>query len=109
MDGARLGASRFAALRLVTLPLARSGIVIGAAFAFITAFDEATVSAFISSFEGKTLPKKMFEGIDWELSPVIAAVASLLTLISILLVLLLAVMRRHTGLSRSRSAPETQP
>jgi mannopine transport system permease protein len=104
-----LGASRFEALRLVTLPLVRSGIVVGAAFAFITAFDEATVSAFISSFEGKTLPKKMFEGIDWELSPVIAAVASLLTLVSILLVLLLAMMRRNPGLSLRGSVPETHP
>jgi mannopine transport system permease protein len=104
-----LGASRFTAIRLVTLPLARSGMVIGAAFAFITAFDEATVSAFISSFEGKTLPKKMFEGIDWELSPVIAAVASLLILLSILVVLLLAVVRRSTGVSTPRFAPDTSP
>jgi mannopine transport system permease protein len=104
-----LGASRFAAIRLVTLPLARSGIVIGAAFAFITAFDEATVSAFISSFEGKTLPKKMFEGIDWELSPVIAAVASLLTVISILVVLLLAVLRRSAGATMPRSEPAANP
>ncbi|MEJ0015936.1 MAG: ABC transporter permease [Acetobacteraceae bacterium] len=91
-----LGASRFAAIRLVTLPLARSGIAVGAAFAFITAFDEATVSAFISSFEGKTLPKKMFEDIDWSLSPVIAAVGSLLTLVSILTAILLALLRSGT-------------
>ena len=106
-----LGASRFASIRLVTLPLARPGMMIGAAFAFITAFDEATVSAFISSFDGKTLPKKMFEGIDWELSPIIAAVASMLTLISVLVVLLLAVLRwtaqpRIPPPARNRPSPE---
>jgi mannopine transport system permease protein len=102
-----LGASRLAAVRLVTLPLARSGMMIGAAFAFITAFDEATVSAFISSFEGKTLPKKMFEGIDWELSPVIAAVASMLTVISILVAVLLAILRRSERPSRFDPRPQT--
>ncbi len=98
-----LGASRFASIRLVTLPLIRSGIATGAAFAFITAFDEATVSAFISSFDGKTLPKKMFEGMDWELSPIIAAIASLLTLMAILVVLLLTFLRSRARPLRRQS------
>lgn len=104
-----LGASRFDALRLVTLPLARSGILVGAAFAFITAFDEATVSVFISSFEGKTLPKKMFEGIDWELSPVIAAVASLLTALSLLVVLVAGLARRHPDAPAAGPPPTLSP
>jgi mannopine transport system permease protein len=89
-----LGASRFGAMMRILLPLARPGILVGAAFAFITSFDEVTVAFFISTAEVKTLPKKMFEGIEWELSPVIAAVSTLLTVVSLALVLLLALASR---------------
>lgn len=88
-----LGASRFAVLARITLPLALPGVLIGAAFAFISSFDEATVSFFISTSSGKTLPKKMFEGIEWELSPVIAVVSTLLTLASLALVVVITVVR----------------
>lgn len=98
-----LGAPVSSVLARVTLPLALPGIVIGAAFAFISSFDEATVSFFVSTSSGKTLPKKMFEGIEWELSPVIAVVSTLLTLISFALVLLIAAVR---GLRRG-AAPQT--
>jgi mannopine transport system permease protein len=93
-----LGATRFAAFAHVTLPLARSGILVGAVFAFITSFDEATVAFFLSTADAKTLPKKMFEGIEWELSPIIAAVSSLLMLVSLALVLLAVLLRRRTPL-----------
>ena len=99
-----LGAPLWVAILRVTMPLALPGIVIGAAFAFITSFDEATVSFFVSTASGKTLPKKMFEGIEWELSPVIAAVSTLLTLISLALVVVLAVAR---GMDRRGSAEKT--
>ena len=89
-----LGASMRMSLWRVTLPLALPGILVGAAFAFITSFDEATVSFFVSTASGKPLPKKLFEGIEWELSPVIAAVSSLLTLISLALVVLLEFGRK---------------
>lgn len=95
-----LGAPLPSVLARITLPLALPGIAIGAAFAFISSFDEATVSFFISTPGGKTLPKKMFEGIEWELSPVIAVVSTLLTLISFALVLLIAAVR---GLRRGAS------
>ncbi|PZQ50677.1 MAG: ABC transporter permease [Rhodovulum sulfidophilum] len=92
-----LGASRRAAIFLVTLRLALPGILIGALFAFITSFDEATVSYFVSASDAKPLPKKMFEGMEWELSPIIAAVATMLTVLSFAIVALLAVLRRRSG------------
>ena len=93
-----LGASRIRAILRVTAPLALPGILIGAAFAFITSFDEATVAFFLSTADAKTLPKKMFEGIEWELSPIIAAVSSLLMLVSLALVLVLMLFRRRSPL-----------
>lgn len=91
-----LGASPASAVLLITMRLALPGIVFGALFAFLASFDEATVSYFVATAGSKPLPKKMFEGIEWELSPVIAAVATLLTLISFTVVLLLALLQRPT-------------
>ncbi len=99
-----LGASLWTTIVRITLPLAAPGILVGAAFAFITSFDEATVSFFLSTASGKTLPKKMFEGIEWELSPIIAAVSTLLTLISMALVVVLALAQRAERGTGSRPA-----
>jgi mannopine transport system permease protein len=77
------GASRWRAFRHVTLPLILPGVLSGAMFAFIISFDEAVISFFISDLDGKSLPRKLFEDIDYNLTPVVAAVASLLSFLSI--------------------------
>lgn len=77
------GASRWRAFLHVTLPLILPGVLSGALFAFVISFDEAVVSFFISGLDGKSLPRKLWEDIDYNLSPVITAVASMLTLLSI--------------------------
>jgi mannopine transport system permease protein len=89
-----LGASHLAAVFLITLRLALPGIVTGGLFAFVASFDEATVSYFVATAGSKPLPKKMFEGIEWELSPIIAAVSTILTALSFAVALLLALQRR---------------
>ena len=43
-----LGATPWGAFRQVTLPLIRSGVLVGALFAFITSFDELIVALFLS-------------------------------------------------------------
>jgi mannopine transport system permease protein len=80
MAAASLGATRFATFRLVTFPLLLPAILAGMAFAFITSLDEAVVSNFLSSSISKTLMKKMFEDIDFDVSPIIAAVSTLIIL-----------------------------
>lgn len=77
------GASRWRAFWHVTLPLILPGVLSGAMFAFIISFDEAVISFFISDLDGKSLPRKLFEDIDYNLTPVVAAVASLLSFLSI--------------------------
>lgn len=67
----------------VTLPLIAPGVVSAALFAFIISFDEAVVSFFISNLDRKTLPRKMFEDIDYNVSPTLAAVATMLTLLTV--------------------------
>ncbi len=72
---------------LVTMPLIRPGILAGALFAFLTSFDEVVVAMFIGGVDS-TLPKLMFDHIRFELSPVLAAVATLLITITSLFLLI---------------------
>lgn len=88
-----LGASRLAVFRHVTLPILMPSIAGGMAFAFITSLDEAVVSIFLSSSTQKVIAKKMFEDIDFDLSPIIAAVSTMILLASLTLIGLTLVWR----------------
>ena len=79
------GANRLQAFFHVVLPNIIPSISAGAAFAFLASFDEATVAFFLSDVGGQTISSKMFEDIDFNLTPVIAALSTLLSLVSIFL------------------------
>jgi len=85
MAALNLGASRWRAFREVTLPLIAPGLAAGALFAFLTSFDETVVSFFISGVENKTITRKIFEDVDFNLTPVIAAVSAVFVIVTILL------------------------
>lgn len=92
------GASRFAAFRCVTLPLVAPSIASGALFAFIISFDEPVITFFLAGARDKTLPRLMFEDIQMNITPMLAAIAVLLTGLSAVVLLATAGVRR---LSRS--------
>jgi putative spermidine/putrescine transport system permease protein len=73
-----LGASRLTVFRRVTVPLVFPGIVSGWLLAFITSFDELTMSVFIASPSTTTLPVRMFLHIQDTIDPLVAAVSALL-------------------------------
>ena len=102
---ASLGASPLTAFRRVTLPLIAPGVISGALFAFATSFDEVVVTLFLAGPEQATLPRQMFSGIRENLSPTIAAAATLLIGFSILLLLTLEWLRGRSEKLRT-SAPE---
>ncbi len=77
-----MGASPFQVFYKVVLPLLRPGIIASALFAFLISFDEVVIAYFIGKAGFSTLPVKMFSTIQWDISPVIAAVATLLTVVS---------------------------
>jgi len=79
------GASRPRAFFSVVLPNIAPAIAASCVFAFLASFDEATVAFFISDTGGKTISRKMFEDIDFNLTPVIAAASTLLVVVSLLL------------------------
>jgi len=78
-----LGYNRFWAFVLVTLPQIRGSVVSGALFAFVTALDEVIIALFISGGTNTTLTKIMFTALRDEIDPTIAAVSSMLILISL--------------------------
>jgi mannopine transport system permease protein len=101
------GAGPVRTFRHVTLPLIAPGVISAALFAFIISFDEAVVSFFISNLDRKTLPRKMFEDIDYNISPTIAAVATMLTLLTIAALLGSHVVRSR--MERRAASAESKP
>ncbi len=73
-----LGASGWAAFRKITLPLIRPGLVAGGIFSFIVSFDNVPVSIFLVSVRQTTLPVKIFSAVEHGIDPGIAAVSTLL-------------------------------
>ncbi len=98
-----LGATPFGAFRQVTLPLIRPGIFAGAVFAFITSFDELLVALYLSGSTAVTLPRRMWEQMHFNLDPTIAAVSTMLILVTTTLMLGAELLRRRA--ERRRSMP----
>jgi len=94
--GASLGASPVSVFFRVTFPLILPGIVSGALFAFITSWDELVVAIMLASTEQHTLPRRMWSGIRELLSPTIMAVATMLIIISIMLMVVMELLRRRS-------------
>jgi putative spermidine/putrescine transport system permease protein len=90
-----LGAPPWRAFLRVTLPVIRPGILVAALFAFLISFDEVVVALFVTGPETITLPKKIWDGIRFELSPVIAAVSTILIVLSWLVITAAALLRRR--------------
>jgi len=92
---ASLGAGPATAFFRITLPLILPGVVSGALFAFVTSFDEVVVALFLTGPQERTLPRQMFDGIRENISPVIAAAATLLIVLSIALMTVMEALRRR--------------
>ncbi len=94
---ATLGASSFTVFRRVTLPLILPGIVGGWMLAFITSFDEVTMSIFVASPETMTLPVRMYHHIAQTIDPLIASISTVLIVVT---VILMVTLDRIYGLDR---------
>jgi putative spermidine/putrescine transport system permease protein len=77
-----LGAKDLAVLFHVYWPAIRPGVLAGAIFAFYGSFDEVILSLFLQGPGVTTLPVQMFTSIQYELTPKIAAVSSLLVFLA---------------------------
>ena len=91
-----LGASRLVALGRVTFPLISPAIASAAVLTFILSFDELVVSMFLLGTRRHTLPVQMFAELNFSLTPVIAAVSSLLVVLALAAVLCWSLLSRDT-------------
>ena len=91
-----LGAGALTTFRKVQMPLIIPGVISGGLFAFITSFDEVVAVLFLASPEQRTIPRQMWSGIREQISPTILAVATLLVLLSIILLTVLELLRRRS-------------
>ena len=79
------------------MPLILPGVISGALFAFITSFDEVVAVLQLADVRQRTIPRQMFSGIREQISPTILAVATILVIISILLLTTVELLRRQIG------------
>ncbi len=91
-----MGASRRTIFFRVVLPQLGPSIAVGALFAFLMSLDEVVVAYFLTGTDSMTLPVKMYSSIRWELTPVLAAVSTLLTVLSLLIALGIIALQRKT-------------
>lgn len=89
-----LGASWFRAFWSVTLPQIRLPVLSGALLAFLSSFDEVIVSYFISGGEYATLPRRMFNALRDQIEPTIAAISTILIVLSVGTVAVLEMTRK---------------
>jgi putative spermidine/putrescine transport system permease protein len=92
-----LGASRPWAFLTVTLPQIKIAVITGALLAFIVSLDEVVISLFIAGGENSTLTKRMFNALRDEIDPTIAAISTMLIVISVVLLGVVRLLQRKTS------------
>ncbi len=97
MVGRSLGASRLKAFLLITLPQIRFSVITAALLSFLTSFDEVVIALFISGGEYSTLTRNMFNALRDQIDPTIAAISTIMVLISTTLLVLAQVFGKPRG------------
>lgn len=81
-----LGAPPLQVFWRVVLPLISPAIVASAVFSFTTSFDELMLALFLSGVETRTLPRQMWEQLQFQLTPTIAAASVLVLVVTFALI-----------------------
>ncbi len=85
-----LGASALRTFALVTLPILRPSIVSGAVLAFAMSFDDVPIALFMGGGSATTLPVQIFTTVQFDLSGDVMAVASVVIVLSLLVIVALS-------------------
>ncbi|MGE0719825.1 MAG: ABC transporter permease, partial [Alphaproteobacteria bacterium] len=92
-----LRATPWQVIRRVTLPVMLPSVLSSAVFAFVTSFGNLTVSIFLGGPRNTTLPVQIFAYVDQSLDPMVAAVSTIVILITLAVIFL---VERMVGLQR---------
>ena len=90
-----LGASRFRAFWTITLPLLKVPLLTVSLFAFITSFDEVVFALFLGSGTIVTVPKRVWEGLRFDIEPTVAVVATIIVLVASLVLINLIILDNY--------------
>ncbi len=82
MAARSLGANRFKAFLMVTLPQIRFAVLTSALLAFLTSFDEVIIALFVSGAQNSTLTRNMFNALRDQIDPTIASISTIMIVIS---------------------------
>lgn len=88
-SGAVLGANRWQVFHKVTFPSIKAGVVAGMMFSFLLSFNNVTIALFISGAHTQTLPLVIYLRTQDRVSPDIAALATMLIIITYAMMILL--------------------
>lgn len=89
-----LGAPRWRAFLTITLPQIRFSVVTAALLSFLTSFDEVVVAMFISGGDNPTLTRSMFNALRDQIDPTIAAISTLMIVVTTLAMVLAQIFGR---------------
>jgi putative spermidine/putrescine transport system permease protein len=79
----------------ITVPIIRPGVITGALFAFLVAFDEVVIALFICGSGAVTLPKRMGNVIRYEIEPMLPAISTLLLLLAVFFLVSVGLLQRR--------------
>jgi putative spermidine/putrescine transport system permease protein len=82
-----LGANWFQTFRRITLPLVSPGLLAGAIFSFIVSSDDLTVALFVTGPRMVTLPIRIYAHIEYYTDPLVAAIASSIVGMTIIVIM----------------------
>ena len=77
-----LGATRLKAFFMITLPQIKFSVITAALLSFLTSFDEVIVAIFVSGGVNATLTKHMFAALRDFIDPTIAAISTIMVIVS---------------------------
>ncbi len=97
-----LGASRVRVFCRVVLPIVLPGVLSAALFAFLASFDELLISLFLAGVRAQTLPVRIWNSLNLQVEPTIAAVSAFLIAVTTFILAVEAVLRPRFGQRRRR-------
>jgi putative spermidine/putrescine transport system permease protein len=92
-----LGATSLQAVLRVILPNVRWAVLSGFVFAFMHSWDDIVMVLFIAGRDLVTIPRRIWDGIHDDPDPVLAAISSLIILVTLLLLLVYGRFQERRG------------
>lgn len=91
-----LGANWWNTFWNVTFPMIRVGVVVGFIFAFTFSFDEIMLAIFLTSADTRTMPRLLWEQLNYQMTPTVAAATVVILSITLALIAIAALSARRT-------------